>query len=357
VTLYCAKGALDRARSAKDPEGLMISASRASRFVSIVVVLTLILGVVPALALELPAGTVTQHVTVAGTDPSLDLIGTTTATALPMMLAQCAEPVLAPLAVQAAGTTFTLDPADYIHLDADAMFATALAAAEPTTIAPVWVPATDRITEYVGVLAARIDAPAVNARRYIRSHRLKIAKELAGRSLDRSGAVSAITAAIGAEIAAAGAQQPTVVVRVTAVPAAVTLANIGKTILVVLHERHVILYNGAKVERKYDCAIGMRAYPTPKGIFKIIKKNPHPSWGNPYSPWSRSMPAYIRPGFYNPLGLRALYLNASGIRIHGTAQTWSMGHAASHGCIRLTNHNILDLYPRVKVGTQVQILS
>ncbi len=33
-----------------------------------------------------------------------------------------------------------------------------------------------------------------------------------------------------------------------------------------------------------------------------------------------------------------------------------MGHRASHGCIRLTNHNILDLYPRVKVGTPVYIV-
>jgi lipoprotein-anchoring transpeptidase ErfK/SrfK len=68
------------------------------------------------------------------------------------------------------------------------------------------------------------------------------------------------------------------------------------------------------------------------------------------------MPSHIGPGFYNPLGLRALYLSAPGIRIHGTAQTWSMGHRASHGCIRLTNHNILDLYPRVKVGTPVYIV-
>lgn len=335
----------------------MISAGRAHKFVSIVVALTLVLGVAPAFAFELLPGTVSQHVTVIGADPALDLIGMTTETAIPMMLVQCAEPELAPLALQAAGTSFTLDPADYIRLDAEGMFATALAATEPTTIAPVWVTATDLITGYVTDTAKRVAAPAVNARRIIRSHRLRLVKEVTGRSLDTSGAVAAINAAITAEIAAAGALQPTVALPVTSVPAAVTVANIGKTILVILHERHVILYNGARVERKYDCAVGMRAYPTPKGIFKIIRKNPRPSWGNPYSAWSRSMPAYIRPGFYNPLGLRALYLNASGIRIHGTAQAWSMGHAASHGCIRLTNHNILDLYPRVKVGTQVQILS
>jgi lipoprotein-anchoring transpeptidase ErfK/SrfK len=335
----------------------MISASRARRFVSVVVALTLVLSVAPAFAGGLPAGTVTQSVTVLGAQFLLDLQGWTTAEAYPTMLAWCHEPTMTPLTVQAAGTTFTIDPADYIRLDVESMFATALAATEPTTIAQAWVPEADRISEYVGLIAGRVNAPAVGAQRTIYKHRLRLVKEVAGRSLDTSGAADAIAAAITAEVAAAGAQQPTVALPVNAVPAAVTIANIGKTILVVLHERHVLLYNGAKLERKYNCAIGMRAYPTPKGVFKIIKKNPRPSWGNPYSRWSRSMPAYIRPGFYNPLGLRALYLNASGIRIHGTAQTWSIGHAVSHGCVRLTNHNILDLYPRVTVGIPVQILS
>jgi lipoprotein-anchoring transpeptidase ErfK/SrfK len=326
------------------------------RFVSAALAFALVFGALPASALEPPAGTITQHVTISGTDPALDLSGMTTETARAALLASCTVPVFSPLTVEAAGTTRSLDPADYIRLDADGMLAAALAATESTTLAQVWIPADDRIREYVDTLAAQLHTDAVNARRTIVKSRLKVIADVPGRTLDATAAVTAITDAITAQLAAGGSTQPTVVLPVAVTPARITVAGLGKTIVVVLHERWLYLYNGAKLERKYRCAIGMSSYPTPRGIFKIIKKNPRPSWGNPYSAWSKKMPARIAPGYYNPLGLRALYLNSSGIRIHGTAKTWSMGQAASHGCIRLTNHNVLDIYPRVKVGTPVYIL-
>ncbi len=68
------------------------------------------------------------------------------------------------------------------------------------------------------------------------------------------------------------------------------------------------------------------------------------------------MPAYIPPGPTNPLGLRALYLNSPGIRIHGTYKTWTIGTAASHGCMRVANSQIVKLYPLVPVGTPVFII-
>jgi L,D-transpeptidase ErfK/SrfK len=67
------------------------------------------------------------------------------------------------------------------------------------------------------------------------------------------------------------------------------------------------------------------------------------------------MPSYIGPGPRNPLGTRALYLNASGIRIHGTNNSNSIGTAASHGCMRLRRADIEDLYPLVPIGTPVFI--
>jgi lipoprotein-anchoring transpeptidase ErfK/SrfK len=57
----------------------------------------------------------------------------------------------------------------------------------------------------------------------------------------------------------------------------------------------------------------------------------------------------------NPLGVRALYLGGSTYRIHGTDAPWTIGSAVSKGCIRMYNEDVLDLYPRVPVGTRVTV--
>ncbi|WP_165220990.1 L,D-transpeptidase [Affinirhizobium pseudoryzae] len=62
----------------------------------------------------------------------------------------------------------------------------------------------------------------------------------------------------------------------------------------------------------------------------------------------------------NPLGARAMYLYRGGgdthFRIHGTNQPDSIGHAMSSGCIRMMNHDVIDLYARVKVGDRVVVI-
>jgi len=79
--------------------------------------------------------------------------------------------------------------------------------------------------------------------------------------------------------------------------------------------------------------------PTPN----MLRKNPRlPSW----VPGGHPM---------NPLGVRALYLGSSAYRIHGTDAPWTIGTAASSGCIRMYNEDVLDLYPRVNVGTTVRV--
>lgn len=65
-------------------------------------------------------------------------------------------------------------------------------------------------------------------------------------------------------------------------------------------------------------------------------------------------------GLNNPLGARALYLYRNGndtmFRLHGTNQPQSIGHAMSSGCIRMLNHDIIDLYERVPVGARVVVI-
>ena len=65
-------------------------------------------------------------------------------------------------------------------------------------------------------------------------------------------------------------------------------------------------------------------------------------------------------GIGNPLGARALYLYRGArdtyFRLHGTNEPETIGTAVSSGCIRLFNHDIIDLYNRVPVGTPVVVL-
>jgi len=63
----------------------------------------------------------------------------------------------------------------------------------------------------------------------------------------------------------------------------------------------------------------------------------------------------IAPGPGNPLGTRAIYLNAPGIRIHGTYSSSSIGTYASHGCIRMYIADSEELFDLVDTGTRVII--
>ncbi len=96
----------------------------------------------------------------------------------------------------------------------------------------------------------------------------------------------------------------------------------------------------------------------------VDRKQEWPKWHPPpemmardpeAAKWPEGMPG----GITNPLGARALYLAQNGkdtyFRIHGTTQPKSIGQAMSSGCIRLFNQDIIDLYNRVPIGTEVVV--
>ena len=68
------------------------------------------------------------------------------------------------------------------------------------------------------------------------------------------------------------------------------------------------------------------------------------------------LPRFMAGGPGNPLGARALHLDNTVYRIHGTNQPSTIGQFVSSGCIRLLNEDIEDLYNRVTLGTRVVVL-
>jgi lipoprotein-anchoring transpeptidase ErfK/SrfK len=95
-----------------------------------------------------------------------------------------------------------------------------------------------------------------------------------------------------------------------------------------------------------------------EGVTSVTDKRVSPSWTPTPTMIAENprLPRWVPGGHpYNPLGVRALYLGSSAYRIHGTDAPWTIGTAASKGCIRLFNQDVLDLYPRVNVGTKVTV--
>lgn len=117
---------------------------------------------------------------------------------------------------------------------------------------------------------------------------------------------------------------------------------------------------------RYPIAVG-RAGLSLKSTTVVRQKKEWPGW-QPTANMLRSQPEVYGPfrngvpgGLASPLGARALYLYRGGrdsyYRIHGTNDLGSIGNSGSAGCIRLFNHDIIDLYNRVTIPTTVKIRS
>jgi lipoprotein-anchoring transpeptidase ErfK/SrfK len=140
----------------------------------------------------------------------------------------------------------------------------------------------------------------------------------------------------------------------------VTTANLGKaygTIVTIDRANFKLrLFKNLKLSKTYGVAVGMPAYPTPTGRFAISNKAVNPAWTAPNSPWAGAYANETVAGgsAENPLKARWMGI-ANGVGIHGTGIPGSIGSRASHGCIRMTVPDVIDLYPRVPVGTPVLI--
>lgn len=98
-----------------------------------------------------------------------------------------------------------------------------------------------------------------------------------------------------------------------------------------------------------------------RGRAIVGRKAKWPTWTPTANMRKRNpkLPRQVKGGPENPLGARALYLYRNGIdtlyRIHGTNEPWSIGKAASSGCIRMLNEDVFELYGSVPVGAPVVV--
>jgi lipoprotein-anchoring transpeptidase ErfK/SrfK len=295
-----------------------------------------------------------------------DVAGMRRADAEALVESQVKGKLLAPATLTFRGKAFDLDPSQYASVDVQGMLDEALA---PKTDAPLYmrvlarvtgarvagdVPARMKIDEAklastIASIAPDVYVPAVDATFTVASGSLQFVPEVDGAAVDTTAAPSAVAKAL-----LAGSKE--IALPSVAVKPALRMATLGKTIFVKLGSRRLFLYEGPQVVKEYGIAIGMASFPTPRGVFQIVNKRRYPTWSNPGSGWAKSMPARIGPGPGNPLGTRALDLNEPGIRIHGTSKDYSIGTAASHGCMRMHRRDVEELFELVPVGTRVVII-
>ena len=115
------------------------------------------------------------------------------------------------------------------------------------------------------------------------------------------------------------------------------------------------LWEDLKLAKTYTVAVGQEGLETPEGLYAIQEKEENPTWHVPESSWAGSLAGQdIPPGPSNPIKARWMGI-FEGAGIHGTEETWSLGSAASHGCVRMAIPDVEELYDRVEVGTPIYI--
>ena len=136
------------------------------------------------------------------------------------------------------------------------------------------------------------------------------------------------------------------------------------TIVIDTHGPFLYLVEGDGKATRYGIAVGREGFGW-TGTGTIVRSAKWPRWTPPpemierdphLAKWKDGQPG----GVTNPLGARALYINIggrdSGYRIHGTNTPSSIGWAASSGCFRMLNQDVIDLYDRVHMGAKVIVL-
>jgi L,D-transpeptidase ErfK/SrfK len=128
-------------------------------------------------------------------------------------------------------------------------------------------------------------------------------------------------------------------------------------IVINLPQRMLFEFDAGKLVAAYPVGLGKPSWPTPKGEFQVASRVKNKPWLVPKSIQEemrlegKVVLTEVPPGPDNPLGAHWLGLSIWGYGIHGTIAPSSVYHFRSHGCIRLHNDDIAELFERTEVGT------
>ncbi len=124
-------------------------------------------------------------------------------------------------------------------------------------------------------------------------------------------------------------------------------ARAKRQVVVSVPDRKLVVMENGAVLKVFPVAVGADVSPSPTGGFEIVSRLTDPTYYH--------SGVVIPAGTNNPLGPRWVGLNKKGYGIHGTNMPGSIGKAASHGCIRMRNRDIVQFFAMVNVGDTVEI--
>ncbi|MCW3065660.1 MAG: L,D-transpeptidase family protein [Solirubrobacterales bacterium] len=319
-----------------------------------------VLALAPAAiaAAPAPAPTIAPGIGAGG----VDLSNLTIADATAKLQAALGPALARPVAVHVAGRRFALAAKDAklaFNADLTARRAFHAGIGRPAGSPPLQVPLAIRhshiaVTAFAASVARAVARPATDATITITLQRMVPNHSKPGLAVDQKTLAAAVDAALDAPAAphlvrpALGKTKPKVTV-------ADLPRRYGTVLTVDRNHFKLRLFKRLRLVKTYGIAVGMAGLETPAGVYHITDKQVNPSWHVPNSPWAGSLAGQtIPPGPNDPLKARWLGI-ANGVGIHGTAEDWSIGSRASHGCIRMHVSDVIALYPRVPMGTPVLI--
>lgn len=113
----------------------------------------------------------------------------------------------------------------------------------------------------------------------------------------------------------------------------------------------------------YPVGIGREGWSSPLGETRVARKEANPSWYPPQSirdehaAAGEFLPRVVPPGPDNPMGPFKMNLAMGAYVIHGTNKAFGIGMRVSHGCFRMRNQDITELFPAIPIGTPVRIIN
>ena len=333
-----------------------------------VLLLVLIGGAVAAFAYDSSRDDlIAEGVTVAGVDAG----GMTTGEARRVVLRELQEPLEKPITVRRGKTRFTLSAQDAgVKADVGGMVDEALAASrdgsifsrvarditggeEDAQVPPRVTYSSSAVRDLVKRVRSKLNRPARDAQVDFPS--LEKVKEKKGRRVK----AAALEQRIAQALTVPGVDR-TVRAPVRILKPNVTQAQLAdKYPVLLIADRYnfkLRLYKKLALQKEYTVAVGAVGFDTPAGMYHIQNKAVDPAWSVPNSDWAGDLAGTVVPGGTpeNPLKARWLGIFA-GAGIHGTDQTYSLGTAASHGCIRMAIPDVIELYDQVPVGAPIYI--